>query len=99
MSSAVATVVRGAVVELRRFRWLALLLGVYVALRVGFTLVSEEHGLIAPSGAPNVGVMALGLALLVARLSVLVAMPAWFAFRAATLLLRAIHPGTPRRGS
>lgn len=92
MSAVAGSIVRGVLVELRRFRWLAVLLVVYVALRIGFTRLADEHGLLTPSGSPNFGVAALGIALFVTRLAVLIALSGWFAYRAVLLVVAAIAP-------
>lgn len=70
---------------IRAVRFPAILTAIYLVLRLAFAALSEDDGLISPSGLPNLGVATLGFAVLVLRLVVILVLPPLIAYRAVLL--------------
>jgi hypothetical protein len=66
----------------RLVRGPAMVGAVYFALRFAFAALTEDDGLLTPSGLPNLGVAALGLVVLLLRLVVVLVLPSVIAWRA-----------------
>jgi len=69
-------------VAARMVRGPAIVVAAYLVLRLAFAALTEDDGLLTPSGLPNLGVAALGLVVLLLRLVVVLALPAVIAWRA-----------------
>ena len=74
---------------LRQARTPAAVVAGYLILRALFDMLSEQHGLISPSGSVNTGVAVLGAAVIVLRLAVLFIVPALVTYRLVTAALSA----------
>ena len=66
----------------------AIITAAYLVLQSVFGIVTEDNGLLTPSGKPGFGVAALGLVVLLLRLAVLFVMPMVIAWRAVRALFR-----------
>ncbi len=71
----------------RAVRGPAIVAAGYLVLRLVFAAVTEDDGLLTPSGTPSLGVVALGLIVLILRLVVVLVLPAVLAWRAVRLAL------------
>lgn len=72
---------------LRAFVWPAVVAAVYLVLGFAFGALTEDDGLLQPSGIPRWGVAALGLLVLVLRLAVVFVVPAVCVYRVVMRLL------------
>jgi hypothetical protein len=72
---------------LRLLRAPAIVLVVYLLLRVVFDRLTEHDGLLTPGGSVKLGVVLLGAAVLVLRVVVLFGLPAWVAYRGVARVL------------
>lgn len=59
---------------------------IYLGLRLAFASATADEGLIDPDGAPDLGVLALGLAFLLVRVWLILALPAVLVMRLAARL-------------
>ncbi|HEY1696229.1 MAG TPA: hypothetical protein VGG39_28880 [Polyangiaceae bacterium] len=64
----------------RGVRAAAWIVGAYLVVLLAFAFATRTTGLLSPSGAPNVGVLALGAVFLVLRLAAYVVAPALLAY-------------------
>jgi hypothetical protein len=76
---------------LKRVRGPAIVVVGYLVLRAIFDGVTERGGLISPTGSVSAGVAVLGGVVIVLRLVVIFALPAWAAYRLVGALFEALR--------